>query len=140
MIRDYIPSGDKLSVAEEQKLRGRNRRAGEGIVPDFIPARPAAETPPYMDRVKAAQDRLIKAAAKSSEEIYERAVTKLARLDAKSAIAFIETLPSMERDVFLLAEENHAGRKTVIKAFPPIGDSVRKRYAHKTPQEIVDAD
>lgn len=139
MIRDYIPSGDKLSVAEEQKLRGRTRRPGEGVVPDFIPARPAPESPPYMDRVKAAQARLIKAAARSSEKVYERAVDKLSRLDAKSAIAFLETLPSMEREVFLLAEEHHGGRKTVLRAFPPIGDSVRRRYAHKT-QETVDAD
>lgn len=136
MIRDYIPSGDKLTATEEQKLRGRDRRKNEGVVLDFIPAHPTPETPPYMDRVKAAQQRLIKSAAKASEELYERAVTKLSRLDAQAAVAFIETLPSMEREVFLLAEEQHAGRKTVLKAFPPIGDSVRRRYAS---QETEDA-
>lgn len=139
MIRDYIPSGDKLTVTEEQKLRGRSRRENEGVVPDFIPERPMAETPPYMDRVKAAQKRLIKAAAKSRQEVYVRAVTKLSKMDAKATVAFIETLPSVEREVFLLAEENHAGRKTVLNAFPPIGDSVRRRYAQDE-QEIVDAD
>ena len=135
MIRDYIPAGDSMSVAEESKLRGRSRRPGEGIIPDFVPTRPAAETPPYMDRVKAAQQRLVAAAQKSSGELYERAVEKMAKLDAKAAVAFLEKMPTLEREVHLLAEENHAERKTVLKAFPPIGDSVRERYAPKTQEE-----
>lgn len=123
-VRDFIPVDSEPSPEE----RARFMRSGgidlTRVVPDFIPVEGAA---PFVDRTAqekedfatslalAAQDHKVAIADELAE-----AKARLEKMDAQEAVAFISDCSPHMQQVYVTAEAQTKGRKTVLSRFSTV--------------------
>lgn len=133
VVPDYIPPDAPATERDSRRLTIDHRRDVRGslpVTPDFIPPEGyegAVPSPTDEERLAVAFDAAIAAEQRYYHTVFEDARKALEGRNAPEVVQVLEHLSPNEQELYLIAEERGAGRKSVLEKFPKPRQEIRDK-------------
>lgn len=110
------------------RVKHVKKRNQAGVFEDYIPTRVGPRfgpKPSKLESARAAYDATIRRQEANRAASKSHMTDKLAKMNAATAVEFIEKQPSAVKEQYLVAEEEGQARKAVLSHFPRAGKLAR---------------
>lgn len=121
-------STDAIPDTRVKDISPTKRRNFDGVVQDYIPdpnRRPRRAKRNRQEQARTAYEQSVRRQEANRTSGLELAKTKLEKMNVATAVAFISEQPDRVKELYLVAEEQGQGRRSILSRFPKPGKVAR---------------